>query len=222
MKITRITKSALFLAAFTFLCIGYAGCKKDPCKHKECANGGVCVEGTCICQPGFEGEHCLDVVDPCENIICLNGGDCINGLCDCATGYIGPNCGTAQVLNKVRIISITVTDFPSTSSNGAGWDLTSGPDIYPKILYNGVEIYDHPSFHQNANPDNNYTFEINFTLNNMSGEYSIILYDYDDFDPDDWMGGYIFTPSEASAGFPPVWNMIQGDVDFGVQVEYIF
>jgi len=33
-------------------------CKPDKCEQVSCAFGAVCKEGNCICQVGYEGEHC--------------------------------------------------------------------------------------------------------------------------------------------------------------------
>lgn len=34
-----------------------SGCKQDPCEEVECLNG-TCDSGSCICEPGYEGEDC--------------------------------------------------------------------------------------------------------------------------------------------------------------------
>lgn len=41
-----------------FVGITFNACKTDKCKQVNCAYSGVCKEGTCICQIGYEGEHC--------------------------------------------------------------------------------------------------------------------------------------------------------------------
>ena len=30
----------------------------DKCKKILCYNGGICIDGSCACQPGFEGDDC--------------------------------------------------------------------------------------------------------------------------------------------------------------------
>lgn len=32
----------------------------DPCKDVVCENGGTCIEGTCDCATGYEGDNCAD------------------------------------------------------------------------------------------------------------------------------------------------------------------
>jgi hypothetical protein len=47
----------LLLILLTTLCI-LSSCKKDPCEDVVCQNNGVCIDGTCDCPPGFEGDFC--------------------------------------------------------------------------------------------------------------------------------------------------------------------
>lgn len=54
MKIRLVFLSfILAITAFTF-----NSCKLDKCKNVSCAYSGVCKEGVCLCQQGYEGEHC--------------------------------------------------------------------------------------------------------------------------------------------------------------------
>jgi hypothetical protein len=38
----------------------FSACKPDPCVTRavECKNGGVCADGNCICEVGYEGDSC--------------------------------------------------------------------------------------------------------------------------------------------------------------------
>ncbi len=36
----------------------FTSCKQEPCELVNCAYSGVCDEGSCICQVGYEGIHC--------------------------------------------------------------------------------------------------------------------------------------------------------------------
>lgn len=40
------------------LAMGIASCNTDKCKDVVCQNSGVCLEGTCDCPTGYEGEFC--------------------------------------------------------------------------------------------------------------------------------------------------------------------
>ncbi len=41
-----------------FTTVLFNACKPDKCEQVSCAFGGVCKDGNCICQQGYEGEHC--------------------------------------------------------------------------------------------------------------------------------------------------------------------
>ncbi|TKR82762.1 hypothetical protein L596_016442 [Steinernema carpocapsae] len=59
-----------------------------------CFNGGVNLNGTCICTPGYQG-------DKCEKRVCYNGGNLIAGqYCDCAPGHGGAFCEIASCIQK--------------------------------------------------------------------------------------------------------------------------
>ncbi|MEO0571601.1 MAG: DUF6055 domain-containing protein [Bacteroidota bacterium] len=85
----------------------------DPCADIDCQNGGSCIEGTCTCPDGFEGQFCETFIDPCADVNCQNGGTCVDGICSCPDGFEGEFCeqisglsfqtefGTVETLNVV-------------------------------------------------------------------------------------------------------------------------
>lgn len=94
-------------ALLVFLVLLASSCK-DPCKDINC-NNGVCLEGTCLCDDGFEGVNC----DKAER-------DKFVGT------WIGDvNCGEQLGENEATII---VSVDPS-SSNGLLFEL--GFDLLP-------------------------------------------------------------------------------------------
>lgn len=76
---------------------GWKGPKCDyrvPCTAPGCGDEGRCVgdgkgAGTCECNPGFTGAHCLDVV--CTDK-CSGHGSCLNRGCVCEPGFHGSQC----------------------------------------------------------------------------------------------------------------------------------
>ena len=117
-----------------------------------------------------------------------------------------------------------MTKFHATD-NGAGWDLTSGPDIYITLVYNKNIVYKHSTYYSDASPNDNYDFhpDINLYFDNPLDEYSIVLYDFDSFDVDDFMGGVIFTPYFNTNNFPNILYIdAGGEVSFEVSVNYVF
>jgi hypothetical protein len=144
--------------------------------------------------------------DPCAGITCLNGGTCANGQCVCTQGYTGANCSQQVTPTKITITKIQVTKFPATEVGGAGWDLTSGPDIRPRILKGTTEIWYSPTYYTDANPSLVYDFtpSPNIDLTSPTDQYTIELFDFDSPDTDDWMGGLYFIPYSNNNNFPAV------------------
>jgi hypothetical protein len=58
MKRIIITALSTLTLFFAFV---FNACTPDKCKHVSCAYGGTCKDGTCLCQTGYEGEHCETV-----------------------------------------------------------------------------------------------------------------------------------------------------------------
>ncbi|KAG1926037.1 tenascin-like [Pimephales promelas] len=55
----------------------------------DCSDQGRCVDGKCVCFPGFNGPDCS--VPDCPGD-CSNRGRCVNGQCVCDPGFSGPDC----------------------------------------------------------------------------------------------------------------------------------
>lgn len=227
-KLCKMMKRLLVsFSLIALLSIVLTSCKKDPCEDKICLNGGACVDGTCLCTSGFTGGSCETALTPdlCAGVSCVNGGYCANGACVCPQGFTGANCSQQVTPNSMRITSIKVTRFPATD-NGAGWDLTSGPDIYPNLSLGATVVWDSPNYNENANPSLVYTFTPSpaIVLSNPTSQYTLRLYDYDDLDADDFMGGVNFTPYSSTNGFPSEINLDPpgGPVAFQITVSYVF
>ncbi|XP_029919747.1 tenascin [Myripristis murdjan] len=69
-----------------------AGCSIKPgvdeCPN-ECSDQGRCVDGKCVCFPGFSGPDCSQSNCPGN---CNDNGRCVNGQCVCDPGFSGPDC----------------------------------------------------------------------------------------------------------------------------------
>nr|XP_015828849.2 tenascin isoform X3 [Nothobranchius furzeri] len=72
-----------------------AGCTIKPeteeCPN-ECNDQGRCVDGKCVCFPGYGGPDCS--LSSCPGN-CNDNGRCVNGECVCGPGFSGPDCSRA-------------------------------------------------------------------------------------------------------------------------------
>lgn len=218
-------KKILTICSLALLIISCSKEKADPCEDIICYNGGVCVDGSCDCPPPFTGPQCENdttTVDPCEGIVCING-DCENGVCDCDQGWTGPRCDKQDTPSSVTITRIEVLRFPATD-NGAGWDLTSGPELYLIVAnYNSGQVLYNSGYFENANPNNTYEFDLepDLTLYNLKEDFLISAYDYDSSSDDDYMGGIYNKVYFNTNNFPSsvTWDA-GGPVSFKLYLTY--
>lgn len=78
MKKILITALSTFLL---FFAVTFNSCKSDKCKQINCAYSGTCKEGVCLCQIGYEGEHCETVTrDKFKGIYNINEDGTISGV----------------------------------------------------------------------------------------------------------------------------------------------
>ncbi len=80
----------------------FHACKKDKCDQVSCAFGGVCKDGSCLCQTGYEGEHCETVTrDKFKGIWNVNE----DGTLSPAAQY------TTSIENGPAINQVIIKDF---------------------------------------------------------------------------------------------------------------
>ena len=79
----------------------------DPCFRTECINGGICVDGKCLCADGEERSNCS--IDPCIYTECNNEGTCEDGTCNCPEFYNGESC-------DIYIIDTYIEDYSCRTS----------------------------------------------------------------------------------------------------------
>lgn len=121
----------------------------------------------------------------------------------------------AKEIDKIWVRGLTVKDFPATEANGAGWDLFDGPDLYFTISHNNTVIYTHPQFVEDPTPSP-------YTLMHRKIRHAVTLWDYDDFDADDRIGGVEFTPYDERVGFVEEIPIKFGEIEFTLTVDYIY
>lgn len=157
-----------------------------------------------------------NVVTPkCTPIPCLNGGvSTPNCGCTCPQGYSGANCSTQITPSKITITKIRVKKFPNLKPNGNNWDsfVLPGyerPDIFPvlatfdgsTILFSGTPINDAFSY---GNDTFDFIPTTPITINNVTNQYKLVLYDEDTNNTFELMGGYNVNLYDSTGGFPTI------------------
>lgn len=125
----------------------------------------------------------------------------------------------------LAITEIALLSYPSAKPNGNSWDLSTGPDIFI-ALNEGTGLSSASKVTSLANNATraSYTFSLSspITINNLLSNWSIGAYDEDDFDPDDYMGGVYFKPSDYQDGLPETILLTTTEVQIRLQVTWNF
>lgn len=163
--------------------------------------------------------------DACSGITCLNGGFCANGLCNCPTGYTGSNCSIEQTPVSMSITRIEVSNYPTLTTSGGGWDLSTGADPYIALsLGTSSSSLDGISGYKSDVTGGmlSYTISPSKTITNLSSAWAIGFWDYDTPDPDDFMAGIQFVPSSFKSGFPSSFTLTTSQITFTLYVTWNF
>ncbi len=82
-----------------------------------CSGNGVCVGGSCDCDPGWEGEDCS--IPKCQPP-CQNGGTCTApDTCDCSAGWEGQDCSIPVCPDPCQ--NGGICSAPDTCTCQPGW-----------------------------------------------------------------------------------------------------
>ena len=126
--------------------------------------------------------------------------------------------------SNINIKKLKLVSYPQTEPSGTGWDFTSGPDIYWKLMnedysttyfisevYNDVVFNDLPLI---------YTEDLPYGIEGLDKIYTILFFD-DDFDEDDYMDGYYFDLSGVNT-YPSVltFSDSNSDLEFDLYVQW--
>lgn len=136
---------------------------------------------------------------------------------ECDLGYTGDDCEIQITPSLLKITKIKILSFPTGS-----YDIGSNPDLYIKIFYGESEIFVQSDYFLNANSGSTYTINFSSPINIIEpdGLYSIVLYDYDDIDSDDCIGGLEFYPYTGHGGFPDSKTISYAGYTFEVYYSY--
>lgn len=145
----------------------------------------------------------------------------------CDLGFIGDKCDEQQTPASITINSAELVDYPDTKADGSGWDDSSGPDIYFKLLQNGAVIFT-SDLKTDVSPGSVLTFTAGLPVNvsNVDDSFTIEFYDDDSalgIGFQDLMGAFPITLYSSDNGFPEDIILAGGnDFDFTMHVDYNF
>jgi hypothetical protein len=136
--IERIMKSMkkVILAALTTLSVFFAvvlnSCEPDKCKHVNCAYSGTCKDGACVCQTGYEGEHCETITrSKFKGIYNVNE----DGTLSSAAQY------TISIEDGDQINKVVIKNFQNNFTESVvGHVYLDTLTIYPQTLSNGKTV----------------------------------------------------------------------------------
>lgn len=145
-------KTLVFSALATltlFLSVLYTGCEPDKCKNVTCAYAGVCKDGNCICQTGYEGLHCETIMrDKFKGIWNVNEDGTLTGAAQYTVSIEdGPKINEVVIKNfqntfTENVLAVVYRDtltIPSqTFSNGntvSGWATITGTNQLNQHYY---------------------------------------------------------------------------------------
>jgi hypothetical protein len=127
-----------------------------------------------------------------------------------------------QQFTQVTIEEVIVVDFPFTNDSGEGWDFTSGPDPY-FTAYNVTDdaLETSSGFYTDVATGDlplPYT-DTPFTIQDLSKEYSINLYDSDN-NQDDFIGGVSYTFDNLIGEYPETFTLEAGGITYDVELNW--
>ncbi len=132
----------------------------------------------------------------------------MDGTCECPPGYKGTQCEIEVKPSKIKITKVEITKWPYYDSNGDVWDPDdmTGPDLYIRITFGKKEIYKYNKQFWDAKINQTYTFNLKSNpvelTDNLESKYKIQLWDYEEYNNDDFMAELEFIPYQAGKNFP--------------------
>jgi hypothetical protein len=147
----------------------------------------------------------------------------------CDKGYTGSNCDQEITPTKIQITKIVAKTLPPFDTDGSTWDPAGGkPDVYFQINdLTSSNVVFVSNYSSNINPTSELSLDLsgsNLLLNSPLNKYSIVAWDHDDLDSDDFMGGIQFIPYHKGEKFPKIiqLNCSGCNTSWELTVEYLF
>ena len=157
---------------------------------------------------------------------CLNGGFCVVGTCNCATGYSGDRCQTQITPSTIKIIKIEVIRMPTENADGKSFDAFGDPDLIFELVLDNTKKIIWESSNEIEDADANKMLELIpepdlIISDQITENYSLMMYDKDIIDENEFMGGISFVPYSYTNNFPATVTLDDGgNVAFKLYYNY--
>ncbi|MBK6546382.1 MAG: hypothetical protein IPG12_14090 [Saprospiraceae bacterium] len=143
----------------------------------------------------------------------------------CPLRYTGNDSDIQITPQSILVEGINLKTFPLLD-NGVPWDLLDDPDLYIVITYNGLEIYSTRSNVKLNSAGSSATWAVfpALFLDEPLNKYSIGVFDYDDLNGDDFIGGISFTPYSSNNNFPFIIDLscVGCNTEWSLLIKYQF
>lgn len=106
------------------------------CLDPTCSSHGVCVNGECLCSPGWGGLNCELARVQCPDQ-CSGHGTYLpdSGLCSCDPNWMGPDCSVGKPRGPLLSFSHSALVFRPIS----GWmGISSSPSAWDKMVFDQI------------------------------------------------------------------------------------
>lgn len=125
----------------------------------------------------------------------------------CKKEEVTPTSNESEVKSytNFKITSVVVNTIPFNDNDGGSWDISSGPDLYFKLIDGNSTLYSKGTVYNDISSQSlplGWNLPKAFEINNINTTYFIELYDHDDIDSDDYIGYVSFLPYLYSDSYP--------------------
>lgn len=117
-----------------------------------------------------------------------------------------------QRYTRATVTEVEIQDMPFTNEEGQGWDSSTGPDVYYQARDPNDDQLERSSTINNVGPaDLPITPAGEFTVEELTKEHDILLWDEDGFTSDEFIGGIAFTLESEIGDYPDTLTLdVQG------------
>ena len=128
---------------------------------------------------------------------------------------------------KMAINKLVLRKYPTTCSDGSGWDYVGGPDIYWKLMnYSTTSTYFTSGIINDVNHNQlplSFTYGLPYTINDLNQTFSFEFFDKDSPDADDNINYSAYCRIKPSSydTYPSIIHFNNGQMKFDLYVSWI-